>query len=123
MSPELLGAVMMAALITGICAGFPIAFTLLVITVVFGYIGLGPLVFDLIALQTIGLAKEEVLAAVPLFIFMGYMTEQAGLMERLFLAFQLALAPIRGSLCTPRSPPGCGTASSRRLGRSRTTYP
>jgi tripartite ATP-independent transporter DctM subunit len=98
MSPELLGAVMMAALIAGICAGFPIAFTLVVITVVFGYIGLGPMVFDLIALQTIGLAKEEVLAAVPLFIFMGYMTEQAGLMERLFLAFQLAMAPIRGSL-------------------------
>ncbi|MBF8287228.1 MAG: C4-dicarboxylate ABC transporter, partial [Candidatus Rokubacteria bacterium] len=98
MSPELLGGVMMAALIAGICAGFPIAFTLVVITVVFGYIGLGPMVFDLIAFQTIGLAKEEVLAAVPLFIFMGYMTEQAGLMERLFLAFQLALAPIRGSL-------------------------
>ena len=98
MSPELLGAVMMAALIAGICAGFPIAFTLVVITVVFGYIGLGPMVFDLIALQTIGLAKEEVLAAVPLFIFMGYMTEQAGLMQRLFLAFQLALAPVRGSL-------------------------
>ena len=98
MSPELLGAVMMAALIAGICAGFPIAFTLVVITVVFGYIGLGPMVFDLIAFQTIGLAKEEVLAAVPLFIFMGYMTEQAGLMQRLFLAFQLALAPVRGSL-------------------------
>ncbi len=98
MSPETLGAVMMAALIAGICAGFPIAFTLLVITVVFGYVGLGPMVFDLITFQTIGLAKEEVLAAVPLFIFMGYMTEQAGLMERLFLAFQLALAPIRGSL-------------------------
>ena len=98
MSPELLGAVMMAALIAGICAGFPIAFTLVVITVVFGYVGLGPMVFDLIAFQTIGLAKEEVLAAVPLFIFMGYMTEQAGLMQRLFLAFQLALAPVRGSL-------------------------
>jgi len=97
-SPELLGGVMMAALIAGICAGFPIAFTLVVITVVFGYIGLGPMVFDLIAFQTIGLAKEEVLAAVPLFIFMGYMTEQAGLMQRLFLAFQLALAPVRGSL-------------------------
>ena len=98
MSPELLGALMMVALIAAICAGFPIAFTLVVVTVGFGYIGLGPMVFDLIAFQTIGLAKEEVLAAVPLFIFMGYMTEQAGLMERLFRAFQLAMAPIRGSL-------------------------
>jgi tripartite ATP-independent transporter DctM subunit len=98
MSPEALGALMLAALIVGICVGFPIAFTLLVITVVFGYIGLGGMVFHLITFQTIGLAKEEVLAAVPLFIFMGYMTEQAGLMERLFRAFQLALAPVRGSL-------------------------
>jgi tripartite ATP-independent transporter DctM subunit len=98
MSPELLGGLMLLALIVGICAGFPIAFTLLVITVAFGYIGLGPMVFDLIAFQTVGLAKEEVFAAVPLFIFMGYMTEQAGLMERLFRAFRLALAPVRGSL-------------------------
>jgi len=42
--------------------------------------------------------KEELLAAVPLFIFMGYITEQAGLMERLFSAFRMLLAPIRGSL-------------------------
>jgi tripartite ATP-independent transporter DctM subunit len=42
--------------------------------------------------------KEELLAAVPLFIFMGFITEQAGLMERLFRAFRDLLAPIRGSL-------------------------
>jgi tripartite ATP-independent transporter DctM subunit len=35
---------------------------------------------------------------VPLFIFMGFMTEQAGLMERLFLALRNLLAPLRGSL-------------------------
>src|SRR3989449_2540942 len=42
--------------------------------------------------------KDELLAAVPLFIFMGYITEQAGLMERLFSAFRMVLAPVRGSL-------------------------
>ena len=42
--------------------------------------------------------KEELLAAVPLFIFMGFITEQAGLMERLFTAFRLLLAPVRGAL-------------------------
>jgi tripartite ATP-independent transporter DctM subunit len=42
--------------------------------------------------------KEELLAAVPLFIFMGFLTEQAGLMERLFVALRNILAPIRGSL-------------------------
>ena len=42
--------------------------------------------------------KEETLAAVPLFIFMGFVVEQAGLMERLFRAFRLILAPVRGAL-------------------------
>jgi tripartite ATP-independent transporter DctM subunit len=48
--------------------------------------------------QTIGLMKEEVLAAVPLFIFMGYLMEQGGLMERLFKGFQLLMGPVPGSL-------------------------
>jgi tripartite ATP-independent transporter DctM subunit len=55
-------------------------------------------VFDLAYFQTIGMMKEELLAAVPLFIFMGFITEQAGLMERLFSALRMVLAPVRGSL-------------------------
>ncbi|MFH1343908.1 MAG: TRAP transporter large permease subunit [Pseudomonadota bacterium] len=56
------------------------------------------MVFDLAYLQTIGMMKMEELAAVPLFILMGYITEQAGLMERLFRAFRDLLAPVRGAL-------------------------
>jgi tripartite ATP-independent transporter DctM subunit len=78
--------------------GFPISFTLLFLALVCGWIGLGTIVFDLAFFQTIGLMKEQTLAAVPLFIFMGYVVEQAGLMERLFRAFQVMLAPVRGSL-------------------------
>jgi tripartite ATP-independent transporter DctM subunit len=59
---------------------------------------MGDTVFDLAYFQIIGLMKEELLAAVPLFIFMGYITEQAGLMERLFTAFRMILAPVRGAL-------------------------
>ena len=98
MSPELLGGIMLALMIVVIFVGFPIAFTLLLLALVFGYLGLGNTVFYLSVFQTIGMMKEEVLAAVPLFIFMGYMTEQAGLMERLFRAIQLMMAPVRGSL-------------------------
>jgi tripartite ATP-independent transporter DctM subunit len=98
MSGEVLGLLLLVALLTGIFAGFPIAFTLIVLSVVFGYIGFGETVFYLMVFQTIGLMKEEVLAAVPLFIFMGHILEQAGLMERLFNAFRLILAPVRGSL-------------------------
>jgi tripartite ATP-independent transporter DctM subunit len=98
MSNEYLGLILLAALLVGIFAGFPIAFTLIVLSVVFGYIGFGDTVFYLMVFQTIGLMKEETLAAVPLFIFMGHVLEQAGLMERLFKSFQLILAPLRGSL-------------------------
>ncbi|MBF8287230.1 MAG: C4-dicarboxylate ABC transporter [Candidatus Rokubacteria bacterium] len=98
MSPELLGGIMLALMIFVIFVGFPIAFTLLLLALVFGYLGLGDMVFYLMVFQTIGLMKEEVLAAVPLFIFMGYITEQAGLMERLFRVLQLVMAPLRGSL-------------------------
>ena len=98
MSPEYLGLFLLAALLTGIFVGFPIAFTLIILSIVFGYIGFGDTVFYLMVFQTIGLMKEETLAAVPLFIFMGHVLEQAGLMERLFNAFRLILAPVRGSL-------------------------
>jgi tripartite ATP-independent transporter DctM subunit len=95
---EGLGMVMLIMMIGVIFVGFPISFTLLILALVFGYAGLGQMVFDLAYLQTIGLMKMEELAAVPLFIFMGYLTEQAGLMERLFRAFRDLLAPVRGSL-------------------------
>jgi tripartite ATP-independent transporter DctM subunit len=98
MSPEHLGLVLLGALLTGIFVGFPIAFTLIILGFVFGYIGFGKQVFYLMYFQTLGLMKEETLAAVPLFVFMGHMLEQAGLMERLFKAFQFIFARVRGSL-------------------------
>ena len=93
-----LGLVMLIVMIGTIFVGFPISFTLLFLALAFGYFGLGHVVFDLAYFQTIGMMKEELLAAVPLFIFMGFLTEQAGLMERLFSAFRMLLAPIRGAL-------------------------
>jgi tripartite ATP-independent transporter DctM subunit len=95
---EGLGLIMLTLMIGVIFIGFPISFTLLILALVFGYAGLGRMVFDLTYLQIIGLMKMEELAAVPLFILMGYITEQAGLMERLFRAFRDLLAPVRGSL-------------------------
>ncbi len=98
MSPEHLGLVLLFALLTTIFLGFPIAFTLIMLAVVFGYIGMGQRVFDLMVFQTFGLMKEEVLAAAPLFLFMGYVLEQAGLIERLLTSFRLILGGVRGAL-------------------------
>jgi tripartite ATP-independent transporter DctM subunit len=96
---QMLGLVMLFGMITVIFVGFPISFTLLFLGLVFGAIGLGAeLTFNLAYLQIWGTMKDEVFPAVPLFIFMGFMTEQAGLMERLFAALRNLLAPVRGSL-------------------------
>jgi tripartite ATP-independent transporter DctM subunit len=94
----LIGLIMLLVLLGAIFIGVPISFTLLFLAFAFGYVGMGATVFDLAYFQTIGMMKEELLAAVPLFIFMGFVTEQAGLMERLFTAFRLLFAPIRGAL-------------------------
>jgi tripartite ATP-independent transporter DctM subunit len=93
-----IGLVMLIVMVGAIFIGVPISFTLLFLALTFGYMALGNVVFSLAYFQTIGMMKEELLAAVPLFIFMGFITEQAGLMERLFSAFRMVLAPIRGSL-------------------------
>jgi tripartite ATP-independent transporter DctM subunit len=93
-----IGLIMLLVLLGAIFIGVPISFTLLFLALVFGYVGMGGTVFDLAYFQIIGLMKEELLAAVPLFVFMGFVTEQAGLMQRLFTAFRLLLAPVRGAL-------------------------
>jgi len=96
---EILGLFMLIGMVGVIFVGFPISFTLLFLAFIFGSIGVGPdQTFNLAYLQIWGTMKDDILPAVPLFIFMGYMTEQAGLMERLFLALRHLLAPVRGSL-------------------------
>jgi tripartite ATP-independent transporter DctM subunit len=98
MSPEGLGVLLLLTLLVTIFIGFPIAFTLIVLALVFGYVGFGLQVFSLMVFQFFSVMQESVLAAVPLFVFMGVLLEQGGLMDRLFRAFQLMLAPVRGSL-------------------------
>ena len=96
---EALGFLMLFGMVAVIFIGFPISFTLLFLALVFGGFGLGwELTFNLAYLQIWGTMKDEIFPAVPLFIFMGFMTEQAGLMERLFGALRNLLAPVRGSL-------------------------
>lgn len=98
MSTEIIGLLMIGAMLFAIFIGFPISFTLIFLGTVFGYWGFGDLVFYLETLQFSGAMMEQTLSAVPLFIFMGILMEQAGLMERLFTAVQLMLSRVRGSL-------------------------
>ena len=96
--PEYIGLVMIACMLFAIFIGFPISFTLIFLGMSFGLWGFGELVFYLMTFQFSGVMLEQTLAAVPLFIFMGILMEQAGLMERLFRAVQLTLSRTRGSL-------------------------
>jgi len=98
MSPEAIGGWMLVALLVTIFAGFPIAFTLIILGIVFGYVGFGDTVFYLMVFQVFSTMKEQTLAQVPLFVFMGLLLERAGLMERLFHVTEMALARLNGSL-------------------------
>tara|TARA_B100001093_G_scaffold439194_1_gene439007 strand:+ start:3073 stop:5322 length:2250 start_codon:yes stop_codon:yes gene_type:complete len=99
LSPTTIGVVMIAVMLLAIFVGFPISFTLIFLAFSFGAWGFGgKLVFYLQTLQFNSVMLEQTLAAVPLFVFMGILMEQAGLMERLFTSVQLMLSRTRGAL-------------------------
>ena len=98
-SPPMIGVIMIAVMLFSIFVGFPISFTLIFLSFAFGAWGFGgKMVFYLQTLQFNNVMLEQTLAAVPLFVFMGIMMEQAGLMERLFTSVQLMLSRTRGAL-------------------------
>lgn len=98
-SAETIGLLMLAAMLFSIFVGFPISFTLIFLAFTFGsWAKSADLTFFLLTLQTNSVMLDDQLVAVPLFIFMGIMMEQAGLMERLFRAVQLMMSRTRGAL-------------------------
>jgi len=98
-SKPVIGMWMLGAMLFSIFVGFPISFTLIFLAFVFGtWGGSSNLTFFLLTLQTNSTMLDDQLVAVPLFIFMGIMMEQAGLMERLFNAVQMMMSRTRGAL-------------------------
>jgi tripartite ATP-independent transporter DctM subunit len=95
---EFLGIAMLVVMLGAIFIGLPISFTLLFLALIFGFVGMGWRVFDLTYLHTFSLMKQDEFVAVPMFILMGYICDQAGLIERLFKAFRDLFAPMRGAL-------------------------
>ncbi|MEM8792192.1 MAG: TRAP transporter large permease subunit [Pseudomonadota bacterium] len=94
-----IGLIMLGAMLFAIFVGFPISFTLIFLGFVFGTWGANfKLATFLMTLQTNSVMLSDQLVAVPLFIFMGIMMEQAGLMERLFQAVQMMMSRTRGAL-------------------------
>ncbi len=83
-SPQTLGVIQLCVLVAAIFLGFPTAFVLLALGFFFGYVGFGPLVYDLIVSRAFFVMTNDVLIAIPLFIFMGYVLERSGVLDRLF---------------------------------------
>jgi len=98
LSPEWLGMTMLLLLVVVIMIGFPTAFTLMALGIIFGFVGLQFRVFDLAVNKAFQLMTNDVLIAIPLFLFMGYIIERSGLLDSLFKSVQLATGPLRGSL-------------------------
>ncbi len=98
-SKPTIGLMMLGAMLFVIFIGFPISFTLIFLAFTFGAWGSGSaLTFFLQTLQTNATMLDDQLVAVPLFILMGIVMEQAGLMERLFMAVQMMMSKTRGAL-------------------------
>jgi len=90
---------MFPALIAGILTGFPVAFAMLALAVLFGWTSFGPEgLLHQAVLKVEEVATAQVLAAVPLFIFMGAMFEASGIASRLFDAIYLWTRRLPGGL-------------------------
>ena len=93
-----IGLMMFPALMVAIFMGFPVAWSLMGIALIFGYYRFGDaLVYQLVA-KVDDVASYYVLAAVPLFVFMGVMLERSGIAERLFEAIHLWTRRLPGGL-------------------------
>jgi len=95
---EYLPAWMFLALTILLMAGFPVTFTLLGTAIVFGWIGFGWTLFNLLPLRIWGVMSNVTLMAVPLFVFMGVMLERSGLAEELLDTMGLVFGRLRGGL-------------------------
>lgn len=97
-SNEMLAVLSIVGMFAAFCTGFPISYTMIFSGLVFGYLGIGKLVFHLLTIQFWQVMSDPVMGAIPFFLLMGYLLEGAGLMDRLFRSFQLLLARLPGSL-------------------------
>jgi len=106
MTDPQIGMMMLALFIFIIMLGFPIAFTLIAMGVGFGYYAyydptqdfFANRVFTLLVQKTFEVTSNDVLIAVPLFLFMGYVVERSNILDRLFHSLQMAMRNVPAAL-------------------------
>ena len=101
---------MLCLFILLVLLGFPIAFTLIAMGVVFGYYAyyqsgseslvdlLNNNIFYLLNQNTYSVMENDTLVAIPLFLFMGYVVERASIVDRLFFSLRMAARNLPGSM-------------------------
>jgi TRAP-type mannitol/chloroaromatic compound transport system permease large subunit len=96
-----IGLLMLSLVVVAIMLGFPTAFTLMGMGMIFTWLAYDrntKLTLDLMVQAAFKTMGNDVLIAIPLFVFMGYIVERANLIERLFRSIHLALARVPGAL-------------------------
>jgi TRAP-type mannitol/chloroaromatic compound transport system permease large subunit len=96
-----LGLVMLALVVVAIMLGFPTAFTLMGMGMIFTWLAYERDTGKTLTLMVQSAFKvmgNDVLISIPLFVFMGYLVERANLIEKLFRSLHLAMARVPGSL-------------------------
>jgi TRAP-type mannitol/chloroaromatic compound transport system permease large subunit len=103
-----IGLLMLSLVVVAIMLGFPTAFTLMGMGMLFAYFayhsggqsagGAVRQTLDLMVQRAFSVMGNDVLISIPLFVFMGYLVERANLIEKLFRSLHLALARVPGSL-------------------------
>ncbi|MES3002537.1 MAG: TRAP transporter large permease subunit [Pseudomonadota bacterium] len=106
MSDPALGLTMLALIVVVIMLGFPTAFTLMGLGIMFGFVAFydpavhfwNNRVFDLMVQRAFGAMTNETLLSIPLFVLMGYVMERGALVDKMFHSVQLAFRKVPGSL-------------------------
>jgi tripartite ATP-independent transporter DctM subunit len=101
-----IGLLMLALIVVAIMLGFPTAFTLMGLGMIFGFYSfykpgqpvLENSILDLMVQRTYGVMTNDVLISIPLFVFMGYIIERANIIDKLFRSLQLSMRHVPGSL-------------------------
>ena len=98
MNTEFLAITMFGMLLILVIAGVPLFVSLGGLGLIFGLIGWGPIALSQFINRIYGIMANEVLPAVPLFIFMGYILERSGAAEKLFGTMHVAMGSLRGGI-------------------------
>ncbi|MEX2741756.1 TRAP transporter large permease subunit [Rhizobium mongolense] len=106
MSDPFLGLMMLLLIVVVIMMGFPTAFTLMGLGMLFGFYAfynpaehwIDNRVFDLMVQRTYGAMTNDVLISIPLFVLMGYVMERGALVDKMFYSIQLSFRRVPASL-------------------------